>query len=204
MADKRERQTGRKTIGELYGGITVSGKDFSEGDRKLRKKQEPSFVSLCKRLYTMSPSMGKGGAFTEENKKAVQFLNWQLSPEEFSGASKIVLMLSLLAAFVAGTLVLFTPLNAIFSALKITGINALLFAYGPFLLGAVGLVSYFQGFPALEARKEQTRALTYVPEIMGYMIMSLKLVPNLEKAVEFSAEHGRGKIAFDLKNLLWE
>ena len=204
MADKRERQTGRKTIGELYGGITVSGKDFSEGDRKLRKKQEPSFVSLCKRLYAMSPSMGKGGAFTEENKKAVQFLNWQLSPEEFSGASKIVLMLSLLAAFVAGTLVLFTPLNAIFSALKITGINALLFAYGPFLLGAVGLVSYFQGFPALEARKEQTRALTYVPEIMGYMIMSLKLVPNLEKAVEFSAEHGRGKIAFDLKNLLWE
>ena len=39
---------------------------------------------------------------------------------------------------------------------------------------------------------------------MGYMIMSIKLVPNLEKAVEFSADHGRGKIADDFKTLIWE
>jgi len=32
----------------------------------------------------------------------------------------------------------------------------------------------------------------------------MKLVPNLEKAVEFGAEHGQGKIADDLKKVIWD
>jgi hypothetical protein len=56
----------------------------------------------------------------------------------------------------------------------------------------------------IAAESEKVKALTYIPEIIGYMIMSMKLVPNLERAVEFSAEHGRGKIADDLRKLIWD
>ncbi|MEM4662947.1 MAG: type II secretion system F family protein, partial [Candidatus Diapherotrites archaeon] len=36
------------------------------------------------------------------------------------------------------------------------------------------------------------------------MIMSMKLTPNLEKAVEFAADHGGGKIAEEFKKLTWD
>jgi len=78
------------------------------------------------------------------------------------------------------------------------------YIFAPAVLASVGLTYWVQNYPMGEARSEQVKALTYVPEIMGYMIMSMKLVPNLEKAVEFSAEHGRGKIAEDFKKLLWD
>ena len=73
------------------------------------------------------------------------------------------------------------------------------------LLGVAGYITYYvQNYPLKKAKEEQLRALTYVPEIMGYMVMSMKLVPNLEKSIEFAAEHGRGKIAEDFRKLLWD
>jgi len=203
MAVQRKSNEGSR-IGELYGKITVSDKDYFQGQRKLAKKIEHPFVRLCKRIAAFSPGLGKNGKFNEANQQAVAFLNWKLSPEEFSAASTILLVVSLFAAFLVGTVMMFTPVSQIFISFQITGIGVPIVAYVPFLLIGLGIVSYFQTYPETEAKMEQTRALTYVPEIMGYMIMSIKLVPNLEKAVEFAAGHGRGKIADDFKNLLWE
>ena len=192
------------SIGELYGEITVSGEDFAEGSQRLAKEPEHYFVRLCKRLHRMSPSLGSGGVFNEENRSAIDFLGWKLSPEELTTASKMVLIFSILAAFIAGSIVAFTPLNEVVVLLSGGGIAALIYSYLPFLVMAILAIQYFQSYPATAAKKEQTKALTYVPEIMGYMVMSIKLVPNLEKAIEFAASHGRGKIASDFKNLVWE
>ncbi len=192
------------SIGELYGKIKYTGEAFEEGERKLVREPDHPFVALCRRLYRISPSFGKGGQFTPENRLAVDFLNWKLSPEEFAGASKLVLVLSLLAALTAGSIIAFSPLKTIIALLAPGSELGLLYAYLPFILAAIWLTYYFQNYPSAEAKREQTRALTYVPEMMGYMIMSIKLVPNLEKAVEFAAEHGRGKIAKDFKDLIWQ
>ncbi len=194
----------RATIGELYDSIKINERDFEKGQGKLVKKQHHPFVRLCKKLAGFMPGAGKGAVFNEENKKAVDFLRWDLSPEEFAAASSTVLIGSVFFAFIVGTIFMFTPLSEIFLALQLTGFAIPVMAFMPWLLLAVGVVSYFQSYPATEAQKEKTRALTYVPEIMGYMIMSIKLVPNLEKAVEFAAEHGRGKIADDFRTLMWE
>jgi hypothetical protein len=56
----------------------------------------------------------------------------------------------------------------------------------------------------MAADKEKLLALAYVPEIVNYFTMSLRLTPNLEKAVEFAANHGRGKIAEELKKIVWD
>lgn len=192
------------SIGELYGKIKYSTEEFGVGERKLVREPDHAFVSLCKRLYSLSPSLGRGGVLTPENKQAVEFLQWRLSPEEFTGASKIVLILSIMVAAIAGSVLAFSPINKILAFFTSDPTIALVYAYFPFLIAAVGLTYYFQIFPAREARHEQTKALTYVPEMMGYMIMSIKLVPNLEKAVEFAAQHGRGKIAKDFKDLIWQ
>ncbi|VVB99287.1 Uncharacterised protein [uncultured archaeon] len=192
------------SIGDLYGRIQFTSDEFGEGERKLVKEPDHAFVALCKRLAAFFPSLGKGGKFTPENQQAIDFLKWRISPEEFNAASKIVLLLGLLLAVAAGSVIAFTPLSAILSLVTKDTTMALLYAYLPFMLAAAFVANFFQSYPSAEARREQTRALTFVPEMMGYMIMSIKLVPNLEKAVEFAAEHGRGKIAKDFKGLVWQ
>jgi hypothetical protein len=59
-------------------------------------------------------------------------------------------------------------------------------------------------YPFSVVKKEQRFALAYLPQIVGYMTMSLKLVPNLERAVRFAALQGNGKLADDLKKMVWE
>jgi hypothetical protein len=69
----------------------------------------------------------------------------------------------------------------------------------PFLL-----TFWLQKYPITAAHFERMKANTYIPEIINYMVMSMKLSPNLERAVAFAAEHGRGKIAEDLRKLQWD
>lgn len=68
----------------------------------------------------------------------------------------------------------------------------------------LGIVAYVQKYPINAADSEKMKALTYVPEIMNYMVMQMRLQPNLERAVEFAAEHGSGRIAEEFKDLLWK
>ncbi len=68
----------------------------------------------------------------------------------------------------------------------------------------LGLVSYTQRYPISAANNEKMRALTYVPELMNYMVMQMRLQPNLERAVEFAAEHGKGRIAEEFRDIVWK
>ncbi|HIH09806.1 MAG TPA: hypothetical protein HA254_03995 [Candidatus Diapherotrites archaeon] len=199
MFDERRKPS----IGELYSKITVSSEDFSAGERRLEKMPDHPFVALCKKLYALSPSLGKKGSFNEDNRQAVAFLKWKLSAQEFTAACAISLILFVAAAFLLGTIVLYFPLADVLALLSGGGMMTYIYAYLPFILIAMFAVNYFSSFPASEARREQTKALTYVPELLGYMVMSIKLVPNLEKAVEFAAQHGKGKIAKDFRELIW-
>ena len=193
----------KSSIGELYGKITVSGRDFESGERKLVKEIEHPFVRFCKKLARMSPGMGKGGVFNKENQSAIEYLDWKLTPQDFTAASKIVTLISFFLAFAAGIILYVSPLQELLALFTNDATTALVYSFFPFLIAAMGIIYYFQSYPVSAAKKEQTKSLTYVPEIMGYMIMSIKLVPNLEKAIEFAASHGKGKIAKDFKNLIW-
>jgi len=67
----------------------------------------------------------------------------------------------------------------------------------------LGLMTYAQRYILGAANSEKMRALTYVPEIINYMIMQMRLQPNLERAVEFASEHGEGRIAKEFQDLLF-
>ncbi len=201
--DQRERLP--SSIGELYKKITLTGRDFEIGENegRLVKEQHHPYVKLCKRLYSFSRGSGKGAKFTEGNQRAINFLNWKLTAAELTGATSTVTILALIFAFITGTIVLFGFSKLLGGLAGGNQMYGLLYAYAPFLLIGIGGVYYFQLYPTIAAKQEQTKALTYVPEIMGYMVMSIKLVPNLERAVEFAASHGKGKIAKDFKDLIW-
>jgi len=199
---KKEPEVRTVSPGELYKGISYSRHDFG-GETKLVKRKDHWFVSFCKGIFKSFPSLGKGSKYSKKYKQAVDFLNWNLSPEEFSAAVKFSMIASIAVSFIL--FVLFFQFGLFDAVLEFVGspIMAYFYLFLPLILIVYVVVTFVQNFPLNEAKLEQVRALTYVPEIMGYMIMSMKLVPNLEKAVEFAASHGRGKIAEDLKKVVW-
>jgi hypothetical protein len=188
------------TPGQLYRGIIVERGIPKVEREKLFKKKMPRYVRFCKRIYKMMPTLSGRAKYSEEQQATIEFLNWDLRPEEFASAVNFTLIVSLAAAFIIWFALVSSPLSEL-----LIGI-----IYGPYLLlallviVALSVTRFVYMYPFAAAEVEQKKAIGYIPEIVGYMIMSMKLTPNLEKAVEFAAEHGRGKIAEEFKKLLWD
>ncbi len=198
------RHTERITLGKMYKEIKVIREEFEEEEALKAKKLHP-FVAFCKKMHSMFPGFGKGAKYTEEYQNIIDFLGWDLKAEEFNAAVKAVMILGIFASIFIIGIVLVSPLAPIIIKFaQGSMIIAMVMMFMPLLFVTLGLTYFIQNFPKSEAQAESVRALTYVPENVGYMIMSMKLVPNLEKAVEFTAYHGRGKIAEDLKKIVWD
>ncbi|PNX54012.1 MAG: hypothetical protein BV458_01475 [Thermoplasmata archaeon M9B2D] len=59
-------------------------------------------------------------------------------------------------------------------------------------------------FPLSYARNTQIHSLGDIPEILSYLVMYLKLVPNLENSLKFAASESSTTLAYDLRKLLWD
>ncbi|OIO26124.1 hypothetical protein AUJ14_02800, partial [Candidatus Micrarchaeota archaeon CG1_02_55_22] len=165
--------------------------------KRTQKPKEPyqGYVRLVKSLAKVFKGMGKGSKFTDDQRAAIEFLNIQLSPEELYSAYKGLLFTGV-GVGLAILVVLFLLLpDAPVLALSIGGVM---------VLGGAGGAFYMAGYPAMQAESQRKLAIAYVPEIVSYLVMNMRLNPNLEKAVDFAASHGRGKIAEDLKKLVWD
>ncbi|MFH1247216.1 MAG: hypothetical protein V1644_02435, partial [Candidatus Micrarchaeota archaeon] len=151
------------------------------------------FVNFTNKYFK---TYGKGAKLTHDQRELFDFLNYKITAEEFRAAEIGSMILGLI-----GTIVLVLILAILFG-----GVSSPFFLIGSFLaflipLFAFMLIAYH---PQMEAKREQTLALGYVSEIVNYMISSMRLTPNLEKAIEFTSMHGRGKIAEDMKKLIWD
>ena len=211
--------------GRLYKSISVERPVFSGGETKLEKPLVPKFVAFCRWCGKNFPAFGGKQPFASKYKDAVDFLGWDLKPNEFNAAIAFSIFISLIVAFLIGLLLFTIPLVpncASFDPVTGEPVCQLETAFGslgkalnndamagiylvlPLLMLVYFVFNFVQQFPLNAARDEQIKALTYVPEIVGYLTMSMKLVPNLEKAVEFAAQHGRGKIAEDFRKMIWD
>lgn len=172
-------------------------RNFNAGFRK-KKPSEKKDKENWYTKFASNPKI-KGGEWTSEKyKKAVNFLGWEITPNEITAATNKALGLTLVPVIAAlGYLVYSVFIEA---TLPLT-----LFIYIalPLVMIPIGVVYYFSNYPLKAAEKEKVMALTYIPEIVNYLVMSMKLTPNLEKSVEFAAEHGRGKISEDLQDIVW-
>lgn len=198
-----QTNTPRKSPGQLYSSISIEARDFSLDEERLSKKVENKYVVFCKKAYQQFPSLGRNTKFDEKLQNAIDFLKWDLKSEEYFAGYKTIIFGGFIITFVT---VLLLYLYAMPSLIKMFGSAMIptIFSIGAPLIGYIYAIDYFKNYPHRKVDLEKVYALTFVPEILGYMIMSMKLVPNLEKAIEFASNHGHGKIAEDLKTLLWE
>jgi hypothetical protein len=66
------------------------------------------------------------------------------------------------------------------------------------------LLNLIANYPKTIIRYAQIHSLGDVPEILSYLVMYLKLVPNLENSVKFAASESSTSLAYDLRKLVWD
>ena len=66
------------------------------------------------------------------------------------------------------------------------------------------LLNLIVHYPKTYARYTQIHCLGDIPEILSYLVMYLKLVPNLENSVKFAASESSSSLAADLRKLVWD
>ncbi len=205
----------------------------AEGIKKKKKevKKDPGFVRYCKYTAKMFGKSAKK-TITPKYEQALAFLGWKLTPQELNSSSDFTMYVGfgiaamwMVLNYVLGNVVrmgvwvnlaanetlgqalmgigfqrdVFYLLGPSFGTDPVT----ILWYLGPMIL-ALYAWYYVQSYPLKQVEKETIRALTFIPQITNYIVMAMKVTPNLERAIKFAAEHGEGRIAQDLKDLQYD
>jgi Flp pilus assembly protein TadB len=160
--------------------MRMEAKERSIAREKLRRK-EIKFNSLKKRLKQ------------EELSKALNFLGMPLMPYEVTFFAGFLAFIS----FVLGFISLMT-VSAVLSGLE----------YLPIILPFVFILpiitySIAHSYPQMLAKRMRASSIARTPEAINYMVMSMRLSPSLNKAVEFAAENTDEPVSSSLKKVLW-
>src|SRR5206468_10752332 len=71
-------------------------------------------------------------------------------------------------------------------------------------IGPVASYACLAGYPEALARRLRVASLGCAPEAVNYMAMSMRVVPALDRAVEFAAHHTEEPLASRLRGLIWD
>ena len=187
---------------------------FGEGARRKKKAKvvlKPNrYVEFCKSAHgILGKSVKKD--ITDEYAHAIAFLGWKIKPEELNAGTMLVMYVGFALAVVWAMMeYMFSTFIGPIAIADFTlighpltmGIGLIWYA-GPFGLAFYAMYAV-QSYPMKEVNKLRIRSLTFIPEITNYLVMAMKVTPNLERAIKFVAEHGHGRIAEDFKDLQYD
>jgi len=208
-----KEQQSRSIYDLLYGAVKKK--------KKKKKAKEHWYIRFCRWAGKIIGKSAKK-ELSENYQVALAFLGWKLKPEEINAAPLVVMYIGMIlsflnaflnyyfSTFVRGKLIMLG--NETF----LLGRGGLLFGHplfplgldliwylGPFVITLLAMY-YIQTYPMKAVEKERIKSLTFIPEVVNYLVMAMKVNPNLERAITFAAEHGHGKIADDFKELKYK
>jgi Flp pilus assembly protein TadB len=133
-------------------------------------------------------------AVSEEYRNSIIYTGFDLEPYETAFFSYFVAG-SMLILILAIDFIIFRLISFESATIKITIALSL-------LIPIIALV-YLSEYIKIYARWMKVSSLGDMPEILSYMVMSMKIVPNMEVAIRFAAEHSTRPLAKDLRKMLW-
>ena len=163
---------------------------------------DDAYAGAGRLSYRLLAAAGGGGLIGEAERLAASDTETALSFAGLELGTAEVTSLALLAAAGALLLVLATGLTAVAWGL-LDGATAGL------LLLCAGLVpllafAYVAGYPWRRAAYLRLHSLGDVPEVISYIVMAMKLNPNLERALAFAMKNSRRQLARDVRKLMWD
>jgi Flp pilus assembly protein TadB len=116
------------------------------------------------------------------------------------------ILLSYAAAFVIFAIFISADISYIllsvnFSSFNLTTISLLAVCT---LAIPLAFMVYLSEYPKIYARYMKIRSLGDVPEVLSYIVMSMKIASNLERSIKFAAENSERSLARDLRKLMWD
>lgn len=154
---------------------------------RLINKFDNFYINLSKKISKSLKSLS--GSPSQNLKKSVEILEWDIKPESIVASSKFLFLLS------------FVVLICMTMVFAFLGLYNHYFVLGAIILPI--LINHaFTEYPKMRAKEETISSLAYAPSILTSLVVNLKQNPNLEKAILFVAKHEEGKIAGYFKKLL--
>jgi len=95
-------------------------------------------------------------------------------------------------------------MDLIFFRFMVVSSTTIIFMVMTTLLIPSALLLYLSEYPKIHARFLKIHSLGDIPEILSYVVMSMKLVSNMERAISFAAANSNRPLARDLRKLIWD
>lgn len=150
------------------------------------------FTTACRLAYEQFPYLGDNAIWQHKDlEKAIDLLDMEIKPKE-------VHALSLLTLIVTLTL---TTIVAIASYM--TGSTLIALAIIFYVLPAL-IYYYIEKYPTMMLEAKKTEMLGHIPAIASYLVISLRISPILETAVEFASDHTTGLPRKLLKQMIFD
>ncbi len=162
--------------------ISLEYRVFKE--EELRAKMLNFYEKLCKSAPNLNITLSE--EFMEKLNTAIRFTGLKVTPQDVISAGFLMAIISLLS--VLPTLFLPIPLYV-----------KLVIILFPVIVAYV--IMYYPLYRAAWIRIREGRSLLLA---VLYMIVYMKTTPNFEGAVRFAASNLEGKLAQDLKEVLWK
>lgn len=155
---------------------------FKKAERK-RLNWYEIFANISTKILKLRPSREQ----ENELKRAINFTRLRVTPTSVMSLTTL-------------TIILFILIGIIFSIFGILPI------IGGISLGMFGilLAYYFYHYPFNLMKEMRIKASSQIILTVLYMVVSMRLSPNLERALRFAAANITGPLAWDLRKLLWD
>ncbi|MCX6817250.1 MAG: hypothetical protein NTU57_00130 [Candidatus Aenigmarchaeota archaeon] len=166
--------------------VTVTSREF-----QLFKKKEDipltwfeRLAGIAGKIISVNPPDAKTKADIDS---AINFTGMRITSKDVT-------------ALVYLTIMFFVISSIILVALALIPLMGILFISA----AGVALAFYFLKYPINQMKMYRIEASSQVVLAILYMVVSMRVTPNLEQALRFSAANVTGPLAWDMRKLLWD
>jgi len=130
----------------------------------------------------------------------ITFTGLDIEPQDIILVSYMSGLISFLVFFLIDVLII------VFSGARLDRLDMVTVAFMILLVLVFPLIiiNLIARYPKTYAAYHKIRSLGDIPEVMSYLVMYLKVVPNLENSVKFAAMESTTTLSQDLRKLLWD
>ncbi len=188
MTGKRDDQ--KKMYDEFYKSSKMFKPSIESRDYRLFKEKEKKKLSWYERLAKMSGKildMSPDSNTKKELESCIAFTGMEITPND-------------VMALVVLTIIGFAILAVVLFAGGFIPAMGIIFI----AMGGVGMAYYFLKYPISELKNYRIKASSQVVLAILYMVVSMRVTPNLEVAIRFAASNISGPLAWDMRRLIWD
>ena len=166
-------------------------------------EDKSAYTRACRASFrVLSPILGAGRLEDFSRRNSSQELIGSICFSGLEVRASEVFSLAFFMALAALAVIALSGTAAAAMGLMDNAMAALLVLCG----GAVPLLVYvyMAGYPKRRVSYMKVHSLGDVPEVISYIVMAMKLNPNIELSLAFAAANSKRRLAGDLKKLMWD